>query len=76
MQVLQLGPKILVGKGKYGCKYCNEAPKFQLVKLSTGVYYNETPKFQLIKVSINAGITRLNKESTFNATPTCMVDSK
>ncbi len=28
VQVLQLGPKILTGKGKYGCRYCNEAPKF------------------------------------------------
>ncbi len=37
MQVLQLSPKILVGKGKYECKYYNEASKFQLVEASTGV---------------------------------------
>ncbi len=34
MQVLQLGPKILIGKSKCGCKYYNKAPKFQLVKVS------------------------------------------
>ncbi len=34
MQVLQQNPKILVGKGKYGCRYCNETPKFQLVEVS------------------------------------------
>ncbi len=37
MQVLYLGPKIPVGKSKYKCKYCNYAPKFQLVKVSMGV---------------------------------------
>jgi hypothetical protein len=37
VQVLQLGPKIPIGKGKYMCKYYNEAPKFQLVEASTGV---------------------------------------
>jgi hypothetical protein len=26
-----------IGKGKYGCRYCNEAPKFQLVKVTTDV---------------------------------------
>jgi aspartate carbamoyltransferase regulatory subunit len=26
--ILQLGPKILVGKHKYGCRYCNKTPKF------------------------------------------------
>jgi len=36
VQILQLSPKIPIGKGKYGCRYCNEAPKFQLVKVSTG----------------------------------------
>jgi hypothetical protein len=34
MQLLQLSPKIIVGKGKYGCKYCNKTPKFQLVEVS------------------------------------------
>jgi hypothetical protein len=34
MQVLQLGLKFLIGKCKYGCMYCNEAPKFQLVNVS------------------------------------------
>ncbi len=29
-------PKIPIGKSKYKCKYCNYAPKFQLVKVSTG----------------------------------------
>jgi hypothetical protein len=39
MQVLQSCPKILVGKGKYGCKYCNETPTFQLVEanISSGI---------------------------------------
>ncbi len=37
MHVLYLGPKIPVGKSKYKCKYCNYAPKFQLIKVSTGV---------------------------------------
>jgi len=37
VQVLQLGPKIPIGKGKYRCRYCNEAPKFQLVEASMGV---------------------------------------
>jgi hypothetical protein len=32
--VLQLCFKIPVGKGKYGCKYCNECPKIQLVEVS------------------------------------------
>jgi hypothetical protein len=34
VQVLQLCPKIPVGKGKYGCRYCNETPTFQLVEVS------------------------------------------
>ncbi len=34
MQVLQLCPKIPVGKCKYGCKYCNETLTFQLVEVS------------------------------------------
>jgi hypothetical protein len=34
VQVLQLSPKIPVSRCKYGCRYCNEAPKFQLVKVS------------------------------------------
>jgi hypothetical protein len=34
VQVLQLCPKIPVGKSKYGCRYCNECPKIQLVKVS------------------------------------------
>ncbi len=37
MLVLQLGPKIPICKGKYMCRYCNEAPKFELVKVSMGV---------------------------------------
>jgi hypothetical protein len=37
MQVLYLGPKIPIGKSKYKCKYCNYAPKFQLVKVSMDV---------------------------------------
>jgi hypothetical protein len=44
MQVLQLGPKIPIGKSKYGCKYCNEAPKFQLVKASMGVGITMKPQ--------------------------------
>ncbi len=59
MQVLQLDPKFVVGKGKYRCRY-----------------YNEAPKFQLVEVNINAGITSLNKKSTLNAIPTCMVTLK
>ncbi len=35
MQVLQLGLKIPISKGKYECKYCNETPKFQLVEANT-----------------------------------------
>jgi hypothetical protein len=31
---MQLDFKILVGKGKYGCRYCKETPKFQLVEVS------------------------------------------
>jgi hypothetical protein len=34
MQVLQLNPKILVGKRRYECRYCNKTPKFQLVEVS------------------------------------------
>ncbi len=34
MQVLQLSPKILIGKGKYECRYCNKTPKFQLVEVN------------------------------------------
>ncbi len=34
MQVLQLCPKIPISKGKYGCRYCNECPKIQLVEVS------------------------------------------
>ncbi len=37
MQVLQLSPKILIGKNKYECKYYNEAPKFQLVEVNINV---------------------------------------
>ncbi len=44
MQVLQLGPKIPIGKGKYMCKHCNEAPKFQLVEASTGVGITMKPQ--------------------------------
>jgi hypothetical protein len=31
---LQSCPKIPVCKDKYGCRYCNETPTFQLVKVS------------------------------------------
>ncbi len=31
---MQWSPKIPIGKGKYECKYYNETPKFQLVKVS------------------------------------------
>jgi hypothetical protein len=34
VQVLQLCPKIPIGKGKYGWRYCNETPTFQLVEVS------------------------------------------
>jgi hypothetical protein len=34
MQVLQSCPKIPVCKDKYGCRYYNETPTFQLVKVS------------------------------------------
>jgi hypothetical protein len=34
VHVLQGSPKIPIGKSKYGCKYCNKAPKFQLVEVS------------------------------------------
>jgi hypothetical protein len=34
VQVLKLSPKILIGKGKYECRYCNETPKLQLVKVN------------------------------------------
>jgi hypothetical protein len=37
VQVLQLSSKILVGKSKYGCKYCNKTPKFQLVEVNISV---------------------------------------
>jgi hypothetical protein len=44
MQVLELGPKIPIGKGKYKCKYYNEAPKFQLVEASTSVGITMKPQ--------------------------------
>jgi hypothetical protein len=31
---IEIKRQILVGKGKYMCKYYNEAPKFQLVEVS------------------------------------------
>jgi hypothetical protein len=34
VHVSQQSPKILVNRGKYKCGYCNETPKFQLVKVS------------------------------------------
>jgi hypothetical protein len=37
MQVLQLNPKIIFGKSKYECRYCNVAPKFQLVTININV---------------------------------------
>jgi hypothetical protein len=37
VQILQLNPRIPFDKGKYGFRYCNEAPKFQLVEASVGV---------------------------------------
>jgi hypothetical protein len=70
MQVLQLSPKIVLGKSKYKCRYFNETPKFQLVEVSMGVYYNETPHFQLVEINISVGITSLNEKSTLNVIPT------
>jgi hypothetical protein len=62
VQVLQLGPKIPVGQGKYRCRYCNEAPKFPVGKGKYECkYYNETPKFQLVEISINPSIFSLNE---------------
>jgi hypothetical protein len=37
VQVLQLGPKILIGKDKYKCGYCNETLKFKLVEVNISV---------------------------------------
>jgi hypothetical protein len=37
VQILQLGLKIPVGKGKYGSRYYNKTPKFQLVEASMNV---------------------------------------
>jgi hypothetical protein len=34
VHVLQGSPKIPIGKNKYGCRYCNKTPKFQLVEVS------------------------------------------
>jgi hypothetical protein len=34
VQVLERSPKIPVGRGKYGCKYYNKTPKFQLIEVS------------------------------------------
>jgi hypothetical protein len=36
-RIIQLSPKIPIGKGKYGFRYCNEALKFQLVEANVGV---------------------------------------
>ncbi len=36
------------------CRYYNQAPKSQLVKVNTSA--NNTPKFQLVKVSTGVGI--------------------
>ncbi len=36
------------------CKYYNQAPKSQLVKVNTSA--SNTPKFQLVKVSMGVGI--------------------
>jgi len=44
VQVLQLGPKIVIGKNKYGCKYYNEAPKFELVEANMGVSIATKPQ--------------------------------
>jgi hypothetical protein len=52
MHVLQLGPKILIGKGKYECKYCNKAPKFQSVEANTSVVivsFNEESTLNAIR---------------------------
>ncbi len=43
MQVLQLGPKILIGKGKYGCRYIARSPKIQVGK---GKYKSGYYKFK------------------------------
>jgi hypothetical protein len=39
VQVLEQSLKILVNRGKYCCRYCNETPKFQLVEvnISSGI---------------------------------------
>jgi hypothetical protein len=44
MQILQLGPKIPIGKGKYVCMYCNETPKIQLVEASMSVGITMKPQ--------------------------------
>jgi hypothetical protein len=44
MQVLQLGFKIPIGKSKYGSRYYNETPKFQLVKVCTGACIATKPQ--------------------------------
>jgi len=55
VQVLQLCPKIPVGKGNNECRYCNECPKIQLVEvnISSGIVslnekktLNAIPTFQ------------------------------
>jgi hypothetical protein len=51
VQVLQQNPKIPVGRGKYECRYYNEAPKFQLIKvsISAGITrLNEESTFNII----------------------------
>jgi hypothetical protein len=44
MQVLQLGPKILICKSKYMCRYYNKAPKFQLVEANTSASIATKPQ--------------------------------
>jgi hypothetical protein len=54
MQILKLLP---IGKGKYGCKYCNKAPKFQLVEASMGVGIVMKPQYcSLVEVSMGVNI--------------------
>jgi hypothetical protein len=52
---IAIRPQDLVGKGKYGCRYYNETPKFQLVEVSMGV------SIAMVEVNIIAGITSLNE---------------
>ncbi len=47
------------GKSKYKCKYWNYAPKFQLVKVSTGVGIVTKPKILVGKGKYKFGYFKL-----------------